>query len=246
MKIERINENQIRIILSKDDLLNRKIKLNELTYGSEKAKNLFYDMMLQANIQFGFESNGVPLMIEAIPSVNSLILNITRVSDPEELDPRFSSFSSSPNGSSNETRLSGADSILNLLKRFKSIQEGRGEGSLKNTETHVSSTLKDAVSEQQPAELIEAFRFSSLDDAIKASKAVNAGSAFQNSLFKFDDSYLLFIHSGGQDPERFNRICNVLSEYSISDHCSDTVEAYLKEHGHVMIADFALQKLARL
>ena len=45
MKIEKINENQIRCTLTREDLANREIKLSELAYGSEKAKSLFRDMM---------------------------------------------------------------------------------------------------------------------------------------------------------------------------------------------------------
>ena len=56
MKIERISENQIRCTLSKHDLMERHLKISELAYGSEKAKELFRDMMEQANINLGFEA----------------------------------------------------------------------------------------------------------------------------------------------------------------------------------------------
>ena len=94
MKIEKINDNQIRCTLTKEDLLSREIKLSELAYGTEKAKSLFRDMMQQAAYEFGFEANDIPLMIEAIPlSSDSIILIITKVEDPEELDTRFAKFS---------------------------------------------------------------------------------------------------------------------------------------------------------
>ena len=48
MKIERINENQIRCTLSNFDLSVRNVNLNELAYGSEKARNLFREMIQQA------------------------------------------------------------------------------------------------------------------------------------------------------------------------------------------------------
>ena len=67
MKIEKINDNQIRCTLNSDDLATRQIKLSELAYGSEKAKNLFRDMMIQAQDECGFEADNLPLMIEAIP-----------------------------------------------------------------------------------------------------------------------------------------------------------------------------------
>ena len=94
MKIEKLNDHQIRCTLTSEDLATRNIKLSELAYGSEKAKALFRDMMQQAQIQFGFEADNIPLMIEAIPvSTESIILIITKVEDPEELDTRFSKFS---------------------------------------------------------------------------------------------------------------------------------------------------------
>ena len=49
MKIEKVNENQIRCTLTKQDLADRQINLRELAYGSEKAKGLFHDMIEQAN-----------------------------------------------------------------------------------------------------------------------------------------------------------------------------------------------------
>ena len=48
MKIEKINDNQIRCTLTRDDLNNRQLKLSELAYGTEKAKELFREMMQQA------------------------------------------------------------------------------------------------------------------------------------------------------------------------------------------------------
>ena len=45
MKIEKINDHQIRCTLTSADLANREIKLSELAYGTEKAKTLFHDMM---------------------------------------------------------------------------------------------------------------------------------------------------------------------------------------------------------
>ena len=46
MRIERINDNQIRCTLSKRDLAERHLKISELVYGSDKAKKLFRDMMI--------------------------------------------------------------------------------------------------------------------------------------------------------------------------------------------------------
>lgn len=94
MKIERLSENQIRCTLNKADLTEKQLKISELAYGTPKAKELFKDMMQQASVELGFEADDTPLMIEAIPvSPDCLILIVTKVEDPEELDTRFSRFS---------------------------------------------------------------------------------------------------------------------------------------------------------
>ena len=139
MKIEKLNENQIRCTLTHADLAARHLKLSELAYGTEKAKSLFRDMMQQASFDFGFEADNIPLMIEAIPSsADSIVLIITKVEDPEELDTRFSRFT--PSGESDPLniealeKLEGADEFLCVqplrpLRREEGGPPGGGPGS---------------------------------------------------------------------------------------------------------------------
>lgn len=143
MKIEKLNDNQIRCTLNKSDLASRQLKISELAYGSEKAKDLFRDMMQQASYEFGFEAEDIPLMIEAIPvSTDCIVLVITKVEDPEELDTRFSKFAPSITGDidemdlpydmeetfddeqisddeNEETDNNGADDVINLFNKVK-------------------------------------------------------------------------------------------------------------------------------
>ncbi|MBR2562354.1 MAG: adaptor protein MecA, partial [Eubacterium sp.] len=56
MKIEKISENQIRCTLTSADLSSRQIRLSELAYGSDKARQLFQDMMQEAEYSVGFSS----------------------------------------------------------------------------------------------------------------------------------------------------------------------------------------------
>ena len=133
MKIEKINTNQIRCILTKEDLDARDIKLNELYYGSEKAKNLLREMMVRAFRECGFNAANIPLMVEAVPTKEQLILIITKVSNPEELSNRFSGFAQKGGmgWNTHQTTISdltanmeGADDVLNLLKQIGQGSEG--------------------------------------------------------------------------------------------------------------------------
>ena len=122
MKIERINDNQIRCTLTKKDLADRQIKLSELAYGTEKAKALFRDMMQQASFECGFDAEDIPLMIEAIPiSSECIILIITKVEDPDELDTRFSKFAPSdePESDYSAPTSNGANDVIDLFNRLR-------------------------------------------------------------------------------------------------------------------------------
>ncbi|MCL2462436.1 MAG: adaptor protein MecA [Defluviitaleaceae bacterium] len=80
MKVEKISDSQIKIILSQTDLRERDIQLTELAMGSEKIHQLFHDMMEQALIELNFITENTPLMVEAIPtSSESIMLIITKI-----------------------------------------------------------------------------------------------------------------------------------------------------------------------
>ena len=82
---------------------------------------LFHDMMQQASSEFGFEADDIPLMIEAIPaSPDSIVLIITKVDNPEELDTRFSKFAPLEDSDTKQAmleKLEGADEFLDLLDK---------------------------------------------------------------------------------------------------------------------------------
>ncbi|SCW52160.1 adapter protein MecA 1/2 [Eubacterium ruminantium] len=117
MKIEKINDNQIRCILNREDLAEKNIRLAELAYGTDKARQLFQEMIKQASEELDFEIDESPLMIEAIPTnKDTLILIVTKVDNPDELDSRFSRFTHLSQGDDlddlEDTDLSSDDQIL--------------------------------------------------------------------------------------------------------------------------------------
>ena len=93
MKQERIGDNKVRFILDQQDLEERNIEITELSYGSPGAKELFDELIQLAKEEMGLDEGAHPMMVEAIPMPRSgLVVNISRVENPDELDPRFSRF----------------------------------------------------------------------------------------------------------------------------------------------------------
>lgn len=216
MKIEKVNENQIRCTLSKKDLADRQIKLSELAYGSEKAKGLFRDMIEQANYEFGFEADDIPLMIEAIPlSGENIILQITKVEYPEELDTRFSKFSEVDD------------------EEAEAISEG---SILPEFQTEKADEITN---------LTKMFEFKNLEQLERLSHVLAGFYEGENDLYKDEikNKMYLLVQKSNHTPEEFNKVCNVISEYAVHKKHTSAKEAFLKEHGKLLVKGNALQVL---
>ncbi|MBQ9871463.1 MAG: adaptor protein MecA [Eubacterium sp.] len=93
MRRERISKDKIKYILDQADLEERNIDVKELKHGSGKASALFDELMEMTRDVFELEDGPVPLMVEAIPtSKGGLVVYISKVENPDELDTRFSRF----------------------------------------------------------------------------------------------------------------------------------------------------------
>ena len=254
MKIEKISDTQIRCTLTKEDLDSHQIRISELAYGTDKAKKLFRDMMQQAQIEFGFEADNIPLMIEAIPvSAESVILIITKVEDPEELDTRFSKFSPYKKAKPDAVHFDGADNIIDIFQKLceSKLKDLSQKPEEKMAETSASQATETPDASQQPAEssvkLIRLYSFPELDDVIAAAHGMNGFFTGDNTLYREgeDGVYQLVLHQSDCTPEEFNKVCNILSEYGIGRAFTPAGEAYFREHC-ALIADHALQKLLNI
>ena len=85
MKIEKITENKIRIILSLSDLEEEHIDLHSFMSNSAESQALFCSLLSKAEKEVGFHTKDYKLMIEAIaiPEGN-FILTITRLPEKEQ------------------------------------------------------------------------------------------------------------------------------------------------------------------
>ena len=193
MKIEKLNDNQIRCTLTKDDLATRQIKLSELAYGTEKTKALFRDMMQQASVDFGFEADNIPLMIEAIPLPNEcIVLIITKVEDPEELDARFAKFAPGEDNHFEEfselgnSLPEGADNVLDIFRKL--IERHLKEGSKEEKE-------EKAIALAQELDLTRLYFFPNLDSVISVAHVLESCYSGHNTLFRMkkDGSYCLIV-----------------------------------------------------
>ena len=240
MKVERINDNKIRCILTGSDLSSREIMLSELAYGSPKAKALFRDMMDLAAEELGFETDDMPIMVEAVPlEGGSLVLTISKVDNPEELDARFSRFSPA----SDDAPGDGPSGQNDMPDPFSAWQEAH-EFDI-DEESHSADGLFTASSDD-----FAVFSFSSLSVISEMSRRLGADSMCRNMLYKNPrtGSYFLTVFCDEGTSSAYTELCRLACEYgtSLSTSSRQGFLLHMKEHYVPLIKDQAVQKLRSL
>ncbi len=225
MKIEKINDNQIRCTVTLADLQDRHLKISELITNSAKAKLLLQDMVQQAAAEFGFDVDGMSLMIETAPAAkDAVVFTITRLAGEEGQ-------SDEPTGlDAPLSKLIGADSIAHFVQKLRSSVYGEGQ---------------DPLPAEAPGCICS---FDQLEQVIQTAVVFDGLFDISSSLYKDEQSpcYLLIVFQKGSNELSFNRACNMLSEYAALEENDKAVVSYIKEHNRLIIAGNALETLASL
>lgn len=266
MRIEKINEKQIRCTLNQKDLKDREIGISELAYGTAKAKALFRDMMQQASYELGFDADDIPLMIEAIPLLpEALVLVITKVEDPDELDTRFSSFTEDHDWEED------MDAAYNEFQEYNDALMDYDDSDESDTWSYSEDISSDKSIEEEPdfislpevlgmepkpktipekktRDIVMIFSFRTLDTVIQLSQHIDTIYHGQNTLYKdtANSVYYLVLHRSNHSPEEFSKICNVLYEYGSLVKNPGAMQYYYEEHYEPIIKNNALSVLSKL
>lgn len=258
MKLEKISDKQIRCTLNKSDLLDREIRISELAYGTEKAKELFRDLIHQASYELGFDAEDIPLVIEAIPlSSDCLMLIVTKVDDPEELDTRFAKFSQTEEmlpldfdddneddndedsydveieDSISNSALELVDSLFNTLNSAKS----------KNSASKDSSK-EDNIENQ----VVKLFSFKSLDEISILGQILTPSYTGINTLYKNPNTniYYLLMTKSEHTSEEFSNFVHIAAEHGKRERVTMISSAYFDEHFDVIVQNNALSILSSI
>ena len=84
MKIEKLTENKIRIILKRDDFKDKKININEILLTTSESQKLFLEILNKAEKEVDFDTTGHKLLIEAYSETSDIfIFTITKYLEKE-------------------------------------------------------------------------------------------------------------------------------------------------------------------
>lgn len=228
MKIEKINENQLKFTLAPEDLSIRGLILSELYYSSEKTNRLYSELVNKALTEFGFEANGESLMIESIPTeTGSLILIVTKNAEAEELDTRFSTFSVDKEASEDE------------FVPFQEVVKDNNEPKSKGVRLKVHKPL---------IKNTRIYVFKSLDDISVLAKLTLGQFNGESTVYKNESNgyYYLVLKRLSDDQVGFSKIHNIALEFSSSIRANYATFSVISEHYTPIIREKALDILAKI
>lgn len=85
MKIEKVSDTQLKLTLTKADLAERDIQLEDLIRPGEKTQQLFRDLMEQVMEECDFVTENTPLMVEAVPvGLDGIMIIVTKVDNKDK------------------------------------------------------------------------------------------------------------------------------------------------------------------
>ena len=74
MKIEKLTDNKIRIIIDLDELSEKNIDINSLSKNNDKAHLLFQTLLNEAEKQVGFKVQNCRLLVEAFSTADGYVV----------------------------------------------------------------------------------------------------------------------------------------------------------------------------
>jgi len=204
MKIEKISENMIKVTITLSDLEERNIDLSSLNYNSPATQELFWDMMEQAEEQYGFNMADSQLVIEPVPDSNEgFIITITKIDEDSDFE-------------------SIQKYIRNRLRKSDLRVRKRGHRILTPM-------------------LVYSFR--SLEDVHNLSLRVEDIYCGESTLYKYRETYYLFMRMSSILTSFNENLEIVLSEYGKKVNNTAYTEGFLNEYGEKIIENNALEIL---
>lgn len=261
MKIEKLSDNKIRCTLTREDLQQRGLRLSELAYGTDKAKELFRDMMLQAQYQFGFSAENTPIMIEAIPmGGGNIVLIVTKVENPEELDTRFSSFAPSVQSDSMDKNRepSPFEQLLAAIRGQGEDGDGTADAAafaeareIKGSAAHGGRGLRpqDIKAYQNHLLTHRIYVFPSISAAADAARIVAPGFTGESALLVDQEEHAYYLFISMKDLSEVDAMQSrlaALSEYGRTSLSPYARMEHIREHGKTIIERDAIARLSEL
>ena len=243
MKFTKLDENSIRCVISKDEMVAYGVQLDDLMDDREKAEGFLRYILQEAKEEVDFHTTGEALNVQLsiMPDGDIALM----ISDDQNAAIRamLSQF---------KDKLKDFSDFIAEEKQKKDNVHKKGTAEVKPYEPtpfdQVVETTKEvleAAAEDDPLEMTLWAEFKALDDCVRLAKALHALGDVDSNLFKFDDAYFLSM-SLVQTKRQMAKNVFAVAEYSTQVFNDASLAARLNEHGTLILKDHALRDLREL
>ena len=243
MKIERVDDKTIKCYLSKDELAYYKVDYSDFISRSENAQRLLREIIETAKSEVGYHPPKIAfeMQIMMVPE-QGMVLTFSEKDPALGVDP---------------DKIGGfIDTLKQLLEHVKGeaggstgalgALPGLGQGGLPIHTPAVPMNASEKQADQPIPDVNDAvFVFNYLSDFIDYAQGLPKGIRMNTTLYKMGEEYFLYIGRGTASYDRFSRSCVQALEFAQLYSAGPGCEDVLKEHGEVIIASKAVNKIRK-
>ncbi|MBR6400730.1 MAG: adaptor protein MecA [Firmicutes bacterium] len=219
MKMEKLNDYQIKFLLTRQDLQERNITFNDLFQRSDKLQSLVREIMKLASEKINFNVSENPVMVEARPHPDGIALIVSRT--PEKTD-----------NSSGEEYKRHLSELYNELVEHKLFDDNIIDNNTEKEQKSDRNTVTDFI-----------YSFGELSGAIKACSIAAPDYHSESALYKMNDEYYLVLRCSYSELSPAVRNCFI--EYGEFCPLHSGSVGMLTEYGKTIIAQDAVGSLAK-
>ena len=232
MRITKIDDQTMECVLASEDMANRGISLEELSYTSPVMRSLVHDLAIILAKKYSFGTKESPaVVVDAIPlSDGSLDLVFSTDAYTDDLDPRYSNFSDRTEVESADTSdnnsVSGDEipsTIGDILKSIFEAVASNGQADkylLRHDSTDEGDSWPEAI-----------YEFDSLDDVTRAISMLDSHLDISVGIYRSRSGiYLVPVHYYNLSDDTIIKISDVFCEFSYPKEISIGTDLYIEEH----------------
>lgn len=255
MRIEKINDNVVKVFLDSEDLAVRSIELSQIKNNPSEYEDLIWDIVEHAEIELGTAITEGHLMVECFAGdTNNLVITITKregnVPDLDMTDPVFKKM----NEHIHKLAASGLHEMMSGRRppRFsrlaKQALQANSEVAQEEKEFSPDMPIPPFEKEYEPAATLkhndyDIVLFPKLDDLISFALCSKSFIALNSALYTLGQAYFLVIRVTNKALPMVNRLETKIADYNATYVPSDVFYPLLQEKGKKLITKNALATL---
>lgn len=226
MKIEKITENKIRIVVNIEELRKNNVDLEDFMMNNIESQKFFLDMLNKAEKEVGFKTKDCRLLIETFSSPDEIfVFTITK-------------FSGSKSDKDANIPADIASSIAsNLASKFIP----KTKHSVQKTRPILKNSKKKPILKNPIYQFSSFEEFCNLCKVLEESKISLTGIAKKVSLYSYDNTYFLIIENLNLSYKDLKKLFYILSEFACAVRKSRNFESHLTEYGQPIMKQNAFK-----